>query len=73
MKRNRPASESLYHESCALMPGGVSSPVRSFKGMEMTPLVVQEGKGDTILDVDGHSYIDFCQSWGALILRSLQR
>jgi glutamate-1-semialdehyde 2,1-aminomutase len=68
MKRHRPASESLYRESCALMPGGVSSPVRSFKGMEMTPLIVQEGKGDTILDVDGHSYIDFCQSWGALIL-----
>lgn len=68
MKRHRPASESLYRESCALMPGGVSSPVRSFKGMEMTPLVVREGKGDMILDVDGHSYIDFCQSWGALIL-----
>lgn len=61
-------SESLYQESCALMPGGVSSPVRSFKGMDMTPLIVKEGKGDRICDVDGHSYIDFCQSWGALIL-----
>ncbi len=64
----RPHTEKLYRDSCALMPGGVSSPVRSFKGMELTPLIVREGKGDTIIDVDGHAYIDFCQSWGALIL-----
>ena len=64
----RPQSEQLYRDSCALMPGGVSSPVRSFAGMGIDPLVVREGKGDTIIDVDGHAYIDFCQSWGALIL-----
>src|SRR6185503_16553645 len=34
----------------------------------LTPLMVCEGKGDTITDIDGHAYIDFCQSWGALIL-----
>ncbi len=68
MRSHRPQTETLYRDSCALMPGGVNSPVRSFKGMEMTPLIVREGKGDTIFDVDGHSYIDFCQSWGALIL-----
>jgi glutamate-1-semialdehyde 2,1-aminomutase len=68
MKRERPLSEALYRDSCALMPGGVNSPVRCFKGLEMTPLMVKEGRGDTILDVDGHSYVDFCQSWGALIL-----
>ncbi|MBS0604334.1 MAG: glutamate-1-semialdehyde 2,1-aminomutase [Verrucomicrobia bacterium] len=66
--RQRPQTEILYRDSCALMPGGVNSPVRSFKGMEMTPIIVREGKGDTICDVDGHRYIDFCQSWGALIL-----
>src|SRR5579871_549239 len=64
----RTHTEALYRESCALMPGGVSSPVRAFKEMAMTPLIVCEGKGDTIIDVDGHSYIDFCQSWGSLIL-----
>ncbi len=64
----RPLSESLYLDSCALMPGGVSSPVRSFKHLDMTPMIVHEGKGDTIVDLDGHRYIDFCQSWGALIL-----
>ena len=68
MKRHRPISETIYRDSCALMPGGVSSPVRSFRHLAMTPMVVREGKGDTISDVDGHRYIDFCQSWGALIL-----
>ncbi len=64
----RPHTEALYRECCALMPGGVSSPVRAFREMAMTPLMIREGKGDTIVDVDGHSYIDFCQSWGALVL-----
>jgi glutamate-1-semialdehyde 2,1-aminomutase len=68
MGKYRPQTEALYRESCALMPGGVSSPVRAFTGMELTPLIVREGKGDTLFDVDGHAYIDFCQSWGALIL-----
>lgn len=68
MTKLRPLTESLYASSCALMPGGVNSPVRSFKDLEMTPLMVCEGKGDQIWDVDGHQYIDFCQSWGALIL-----
>ncbi|MBI2812489.1 MAG: glutamate-1-semialdehyde 2,1-aminomutase [Candidatus Melainabacteria bacterium] len=64
----RPQTESLYEECCGLMPGGVSSPVRAFTHMEMTPMIVSEGKGDTVRDVDGNAYIDFCQSWGALIL-----
>lgn len=64
----RPQTETLYRDSCAIMPGGVSSPVRAFTGMGLTPLIVREGKGDMIFDVDGHPYIDFCQSWGSLIL-----
>ncbi len=64
----RPLTDILYRESCTLMPGGVSSPVRAFTKLDMVPLIVQEGKGDTITDVDGHRYIDFCQSWGAMIL-----
>lgn len=66
--RSRPYSEDLYRASCELMPGGVNSPVRAFMALNMTPLIVSQGKRDTITDVDGHSYIDFCQSWGALIL-----
>lgn len=68
MLKERPVSQAVYERSCHLMPGGVNSPVRAFKGMPISPLIVKEGKGDTLLDVDGHSYIDFCQSWGSLIL-----
>lgn len=68
VRLQRPLSETLYLKSCRLMPGGVNSPVRAFKGMGMAPLIVERGRGDTIWDVDGHAYIDFCQSWGSLIL-----
>ncbi|MBS0620604.1 MAG: glutamate-1-semialdehyde 2,1-aminomutase [Verrucomicrobia bacterium] len=68
MQLCRPLTEELYLASTKLMPGGVNSPVRAFRHLEMTPLMVRSGKGDTIWDVDGHSYLDFCQSWGALIL-----
>src|SRR5689334_10362957 len=65
---DRPNSEAVHLHSCSLMPGGVNSPVRSFKDLDMTPLIVSRGKGDTIWDVDGYNYTDFCCSWGALIL-----
>lgn len=68
MCTHRPQTEALYLESCALMPGGVNSPVRAFKDLDMTPIMVKAGKGDTIWDVDDHAYIDFCQGWGSLIL-----
>ncbi len=64
----RPRSASVYGLSKERMPGGVSSPVRAFFGMPVDPMIVQEGRGDLLVDVDGHSYIDFCQSWGSLIL-----
>lgn len=50
------------------MPGGVNSPVRAFKGLGLPPLVVKEGRGDLLIDVDEKRYIDFCQGWGSLIL-----
>ncbi|MBS0653878.1 MAG: glutamate-1-semialdehyde 2,1-aminomutase [Verrucomicrobia bacterium] len=64
----RPKSEEIYAASLKRMPGGVNSPVRAFKGFDMTPMVVERGKGDTIWDVDGNAYIDYCLSWGPLIL-----
>lgn len=64
----RTKTETLYAKSSNLMPGGVNSPVRAFKGLGVTPLIVESGKGDLIFDVDGHEYIDYCGSWGALIL-----
>lgn len=64
----RKHSEAIYARSCQVMPGGVNSPVRSFKAIGMPPMIVESGKGDTIRDADGNRYIDFCLSWGPLIL-----
>ncbi|MBI3508120.1 MAG: glutamate-1-semialdehyde 2,1-aminomutase [Chlamydiia bacterium] len=64
----RPKTESVYAKSCAVMPGGVNSPVRAFRGLGLTPLIVESGQGDLVYDVDGNKYIDYCGSWGALIL-----
>ncbi len=65
----RTKSRDLYEKSCAVLAGGVNSPVRSFRHLKMTPpLVVESGFGDQIVDADGNLYIDFCCSWGALIL-----
>jgi glutamate-1-semialdehyde 2,1-aminomutase len=49
------------------MPGGVSSPVRSFSAVGSDPFFVASGSGAEITDVDGNSYIDLVQSWGALL------
>ncbi|MBI3236099.1 MAG: glutamate-1-semialdehyde 2,1-aminomutase [Chlamydiales bacterium] len=66
--RERPQSQSIHKKSLERMPGGVSSPVRSFLGVGIDPMVVERGKGDTIWDVDGNAYIDYCLSFGPLIL-----
>lgn len=50
------------------MPGGVSSPVRSFKGVGGTPLFIERAKGAHIWDADGNRYIDYIGSWGPMIL-----
>lgn len=64
----RPRTKKIYTELCFLTPGGVNSPVRSFQAVDLLPLIVQKGNADQIWDIDGHSWIDFCMSWGALIL-----
>jgi glutamate-1-semialdehyde 2,1-aminomutase len=64
----RVKSRKIFERSQEVLPGGVNSPVRAFKGMPISALVVEEGKGDEIFDVDQNSYIDYCASWGALIL-----
>jgi glutamate-1-semialdehyde 2,1-aminomutase len=51
-----------------LFPGGVNSPVRAFGGVGGEPFVVQRGEGARLFDVDGHEYIDYVLSWGALAL-----
>jgi glutamate-1-semialdehyde 2,1-aminomutase len=50
------------------LPGGVNSPVRSFQSLESNPIFIRQGKGSKIIDIDNSEYIDFCLSWGVLIL-----
>ena len=64
---NRDASDKLFEESKGLMPGGVSSPVRAFGAVGADPFFVRSASGATITDVDGNSFIDLVQSWGALL------
>lgn len=66
--KQRPVSKNLYAASCKKIPGGVNSPVRAFSGLDMIPLMACKGAGSWVWDIDGNSYLDFCGSWGALIL-----
>jgi len=61
-------SEKLYAEACNCIPGGVNSPVRAFKQVGGTPVYFKSARGSKVVDVDGNSYVDFCQSWGPMIL-----
>jgi glutamate-1-semialdehyde 2,1-aminomutase len=61
-------SESLFAAAQSLIPGGVNSPVRAFRGVGGTPFFVERAEGARITDVDGRTYIDFLGSWGPLIL-----
>lgn len=65
---NFESSESLFEKSKSFVPGGVHSPVRSFKGMSVTPRFFKSAKGAYITEVNGKEYIDFCMSFGPLIL-----
>lgn len=66
--KNFTNSMDAYKEAVDLMPGGVNSPVRAFKSVQMNPIFMQEGKGSKITDIDGNEYIDYVLSWGPLIL-----
>lgn len=58
----------LFNTAKKMVPGGVHSPVRSFKGLSSTPRFFKEANGAFITDVEGKNYIDFCMSFGPLIL-----
>ena len=60
-------SLKLLEEARTLMPGGVSSPVRSFDAVEAEPFFVASGSGGSLTDVDGNELLDLVQSWGALL------
>ncbi len=64
----RARSAELFEEAKRYFPGGVNSPVRAFKSVSGPPLFIREGRGCRITDEDGNRFIDFCCSWGPLIL-----
>ena len=65
---SRKKSEELFNVSKTYFPGGVNSPVRAFKSVEGSPLFIKKGDGCRIWDEDDNEFIDFCCSWGPLIL-----
>jgi len=67
-KRPQVNSQRAFEKACAVMPGGVSSPVRAFKAVGGTPIFVREAQGCILKDIDGNSYIDYVASYGPLIV-----
>ena len=65
---SREKSAELYEKAKTYFPGGVNSPVRAFKSVYGTPLFIEKGDGCFLWDADGNQFIDFCCSWGPLIL-----
>ena len=65
---NTEKSLGIFNESIKYIPGGVNSPVRSFKSVGGNPLIIEKGRGSSIWDADGNQYIDYVGSWGPLIL-----
>jgi glutamate-1-semialdehyde 2,1-aminomutase len=65
---SRATSTELFEIAKTYFPGGVNSPVRAFKSVEGNPLFIKKGDGCRIWDEDDNEFIDFCCSWGPLIL-----
>lgn len=61
-------NSEVFKESSKFMPGGVNSPVRAYKGLDIDPPIIKEGKGSYIYDVEGNKYLDFVCAWGPMIL-----
>jgi glutamate-1-semialdehyde 2,1-aminomutase len=61
-------SDELFERAKAVIPGGVSSPVRAFKAVGGTPLFVARAEGARFWDEDGRAFVDYVGSWGPMIL-----
>jgi len=61
-------SHALFQEAQQLLPGGVNSPVRAFRGVGGEPVFIDSARGPYLYDVDGNRYLDYVQSWGPMIL-----
>jgi glutamate-1-semialdehyde 2,1-aminomutase len=67
-ERSEARSEAWFARAQAVIPGGVNSPVRAFRGVGGIPRFIERGQGSRIFDTDGNSYIDYVGSWGPLLL-----
>ncbi|HEX9069500.1 MAG TPA: glutamate-1-semialdehyde 2,1-aminomutase [Ktedonobacterales bacterium] len=65
---NTTNSEAQFARAQRLIPGGVNSPVRAFRGVGGTPRFIARGEGPHLWDVDGNRYLDYVLSWGPLVL-----
>ena len=61
-------SQALFQQAQQVIPGGVNSPVRAFRGVGGSPLFITRGEGPYLFDADGNRYVDYVMSWGPLIL-----
>lgn len=68
MALTRHTNASLYQRACRVMPGGVSSPVRTYEAIGGTPPVIQRADGATVTDVEGTTYVDLVSAYGAILL-----
>ncbi len=68
MSDDRAQSDELFARACAVIPGGVNSPVRAFRAVGGTPVFMASGSGPYLTDVDGRRYVDLVCSWGPMIL-----
>ncbi|MBM4356036.1 MAG: aminotransferase class III-fold pyridoxal phosphate-dependent enzyme, partial [Deltaproteobacteria bacterium] len=66
-------SNELFEKARTRIPGGVNSPARAFKAVGGNPVYVASAEGAELVDVDGNRYVDFCMSWGPLILGHARR
>ena len=61
-------NKQLFDQACAVIPGGVNSPVRAFKSVGGTPVFIDHARGPLLYGADGKTYIDYVGSWGPMIL-----
>lgn len=67
-KRKDERSKQAFSEAQRVVAGGVNSPVRAFKSVDVTPVFMERGEGSRVYDIDGNTYIDYVASWGPLIV-----
>lgn len=67
-KRSFSRSESIFTRGSKSIPGGVNSPVRAFRAVGGSPIVIDRAEGAMLYDVDGNDYVDYVGSWGPMIL-----